>query len=65
VPAPADLEWLAGTPSARSQPYMYWTIAEGGADFQSEMPAYKRTLSQKDIWAVTAYVRAGLPRSTP
>lgn len=62
VPAPADLEWLARTPKKPSEPYMYWTIAEGGRQFESDMPAFKDRLSKKDIWAVIAYVRAGLPR---
>lgn len=62
VPAPADLEWLARAPKKPSEPYMYWTIAEGGRQFESDMPAFKRSLSKKDIWAVIAYVRAGLPR---
>lgn len=65
VPAPADLEWLAGTPKNRAEPYMYWTVAEGGRQFESEMPAYKRTLSRRDTWSVIAYVRAGLPRRSP
>ena len=65
VPAPADLEWLARTPKARSEPYMYWTIAEGGRQFESDMPAFKDRLSKKDMWAVIAYVRAGLPRGSP
>lgn len=65
VPAPADLEWLAGTPKSRADPYIYWAIAEGGQAFESEMPAFKRKLSSHEIWSVTAYVRAGLPRSTP
>lgn len=65
VPAPADLEWLAHTPQARSEPYMYWSIAEGGRQFESDMPAFKRTLSRADTWAVIAYVRAGLPRKSP
>jgi mono/diheme cytochrome c family protein len=65
VPAPADLEWLAHTPRDRAQPYMYWTVAEGGRDFESEMPAFKDRLSKKDIWSVIAYVRAGLPRKSP
>ena len=65
VPAPADLEWLANTPKARAAPYMYWTIAEGGRQLESDMPAFKATLSKSDIWAVIAYVRAGLPRKTP
>jgi mono/diheme cytochrome c family protein len=65
VPAPADLEWLARTPKRRSEPYMYWTVADGGQAFESEMPAFKNKLGRKDIWAVIAYVRAGLPRRSP
>lgn len=65
VPAPADLEWLAHTPKSRAEPYMYWTVAEGGRAFESEMPAFKDRLSRKDMWAVIAYVRAGLPRRSP
>jgi mono/diheme cytochrome c family protein len=65
VPAPADLEWLARTPKTKADPYMYWAIAEGGREFESDMPAFKRTLSKRDIWAVIAYIRAGLPRKTP
>ena len=65
VPAPADLEWLARTPKKRSEPYMYWAVAEGGKDFESEMPTFKDRLSTKDMWAVIAYVRAGLPRRSP
>jgi high-affinity iron transporter len=65
VPAPADLEWLARTPKGRSEPYMYWTVAEGGDAFESEMPAFKNKLAKNDIWAVIAYVRAGLPRRSP
>lgn len=65
VPAPADLEWLARTPKSRAQAYVYWSIAEGGRAFDSEMPAFKQTLSKKDIWAVTAYLRAGMPHASP
>lgn len=65
VPAPADLAWLAGAPKDRSQPYIYWSVAEGGKRFDSEMPAFKRILSEQDIWAVTAYLRAGMPHASP
>lgn len=65
VPAPADLEWLAGTPKTKADPYVYWAIAEGGDQFQSDMPAFKNTLQRKDIWSVVAYIRAGLPRRMP
>lgn len=65
VPAPADLEWLARTPKERSEPYIYWSIAEGGAAFESEMPAFKESLSDEDIWSLTAYLRAGMPYASP
>ena len=65
VPAPADLEWLARTPENRTEPYIYWSVAEGGGSFGSEMPAFKGTLPTKDIWAVTAYIRAGMPNASP
>jgi mono/diheme cytochrome c family protein len=65
VPAPADLEWLRNTPKQRADPYIYWTISEGGREFESDMPAFKGKLSKSDIWSVIAYIRAGLPRATP
>ena len=65
VPAPADLEWLRNTPAPRSQPYAYWAIAEGGGQFESDMPAFKGKLSKKDIWSVIAYLRAGMRGRTP
>ena len=42
---------------------MYWTVAEGGAQFGSAMPAFKGTLSKGDIWAVIAYIQARLPQT--
>lgn len=65
VPAPADLAWLAQAPKDRADPYIYWTIAEGGQAFESEMPAFKQSLSMEDRWAVTAYLRAGMPYANP
>ena len=65
VPAPADLQWLAQAPKAKADAYIYWSIAEGGARFESEMPAYRQTLSKQDIWALTAYLRAGMPYASP
>lgn len=65
VPAPADLEWLAHSPKRAAEPYMYWTVAEGGRAFESEMPAFKRKLTRTDIWSVIAYIRAGLPHRSP
>jgi len=56
VPAPADLGWLARSPKK---------TAEGGKAFDSEMPAFKHQLGRQDRWALTAYIRNGMPRATP
>jgi mono/diheme cytochrome c family protein len=60
VPPPANLAWLAHTPMSRSDPYMYWTIAEGGTSIGSDMPSFRESLSRDEIWAVISYVREGL-----
>jgi len=49
---------------ARWDPFVYWTIAEGGAQFGTAMPAFKKALSSDDIWAVTAYIQARLPQTS-
>jgi mono/diheme cytochrome c family protein len=59
ISPPANLAWLAHTPMSRSGPYMYWTIAEGGQPVGSDMPAFKNSLSRKDIWAVIGYIQNG------
>ena len=35
--------------------------AEGGKQFDTEMPAFKDTLKREEIWKVIAYMRAGFP----
>ena len=61
-PPPGNLAWLSQMPMARWDPFIYWTVAEGGAEFGSAMPAFKDTLSRDDIWAVIAYIQARLPQ---
>jgi mono/diheme cytochrome c family protein len=63
-PPPANLAWLSQMPMAQWDPFMYWTVAEGGAQFKTAMPAFKDTLSKDDIWAVIAYIQAHLPQAT-
>jgi mono/diheme cytochrome c family protein len=41
--------------------YLLWAIADGGKQFDSEMPAFRDKLSRDDIWHVIAYMRAGFP----
>jgi mono/diheme cytochrome c family protein len=62
-PPPGNLAWLSQMPMVRWDPFMYWTVAEGGAEFGTAMPAFKDTLSSDDIWAVIAYVQARLPQT--
>ena len=58
-PRPADLSRLAHSPMA-GDPYVYWTVSEGGRPVGSAMPAFKELLSPRDTWAVVAYVRQGV-----
>ncbi len=61
-PPPANLAWLGQMPMAEWDPFMYWSVAEGGAPFGTAMPAFKDVLSKDDIWAVIAYIQAQLPQ---
>ena len=63
-PPPGNLAWLSQMPMAQWDPFMYWTSAEGGARFETAMPAFKSALSGDDIWAVTAYIQARLPQKS-
>ena len=62
-PPPANLAFLSQMPMVQWDPFMYWTVAEGGAQFGSAMPAFKDALSRDDIWAVIAYIQARLPQT--
>jgi mono/diheme cytochrome c family protein len=57
---PANLAWGSGIRMMREDPYLYWTVEEGGAPVGSAMPAFKRVLSEKDVWAVVTYVQHGV-----
>jgi mono/diheme cytochrome c family protein len=59
-PSPALLAYMIRRPIAVDE-YLLWSISEGGAQFGSEMPAFKGTLSDDEIWSVVAYMRAGFP----
>lgn len=59
-PSPALLAFMIQRPIAADQ-FLMWTISEGGAEFRTDMPAFKDTLSKDEIWKVIAYMRAGFP----
>jgi len=56
-PKPADLAWSMGNPALKDD-FFLWTIAEGGAQFGSNMPAFKDKLRQDQIWEMITYMRA-------
>lgn len=59
-PTPAFLAYMIDSPDLVDE-YLMWTIGDGGAQFETEMPAYKQVLSQRDIWKIVVYMRAGFP----
>ena len=63
-PPPANLAWFSQMPMSRWDPFMYWTVAEGGQQFATAMPAFKDALPKNDIWSVISYIQHGLGRST-
>lgn len=62
-PPPSNLVALTAMPMMRSDPYLYWAIAEGGSAIGTSMPAFKDTLSADDIWSLVHFLRAGLPEA--
>lgn len=60
TPSPALLSFMIQRPIA-VDPYLLWTISEGGKQFSTDMPAFKDKLSREEIWKIVAYMRAGFP----
>jgi hypothetical protein len=62
LPSPALLAFMIQRPVAVDE-YLLWSIAEGGKAFDTEMPAFKDTLSREDTWKIIAYMRSGFGAS--
>lgn len=60
LPSPALLAFMIQRPISVDE-YLLWCIAEGGKQFDTEMPAFKDTLTREEIWKIVAYMRAGFP----
>ncbi len=61
-PAPADLAWLSERPMGQRDAFLYWTVAEGGMQFDSAMLPFRDALTEDEIWAVVTYLKAHLPQ---
>ena len=57
-PSPALLAFMLQMPHTADS-YLMWSIAEGGAAFGSEMPAYKDVLTEAQIWRIITFMRRG------
>ena len=58
-PKPANInmimdKWIA------TDPFLFWSVSEGGEPLKTAMPAFKETLSDKQRWQVIHYLRSGL-----
>lgn len=60
TPSPTLLAYMVHQPIAVDQ-YLLWSIAEGGKQFGTAMPAFKNELTEDQIWRIVAYLRAGFP----
>ena len=60
TPKPANIAFIMDRPVATDE-FLFWTISEGGKPFNSDMPAYKDVLSEKERWQIILYMRAGFP----
>lgn len=61
TPSPALLAHMIRMPMMADE-YLLWAISEGGAPFNTDMPAFKDALSRDEIWQIVAYMRAGFPK---
>ena len=59
-PSPAVLSYMITRPISVDT-YLLWSISDGGAQFESNMPAFKDTLTREEIWKIIAYMRSGFP----
>ena len=60
LPSPALLAFIIQRPISVDE-YLLWSIAEGGKQFDTEMPAFKTILTRDEIWQIIGYMRAGFP----
>ena len=59
-PSPALLAYMVQMPMSVDE-YLLWSISEGGERFNTDMPAFKNRLSEKEIWRIITFMRAGFP----
>jgi len=64
LPSPALLALLMNRRISIDE-YLLWSIAEGGTQFETAMPAFKGVLTREEIWRIIVFMRAGFAAETP
>ena len=59
---PADLG-AALADSMNGDDFFYWTIADGGPPFGTDMPPFRNDLKEAEIWKVVVFMRAAFAES--
>ncbi len=54
-PKPTDLSVVA---KLVEEAYLFWRISEGGAELKTSMPAWKKILTEEQIWQGVVYIRS-------
>ena len=57
-PQPANLTLTRRLPIA-TDAFLFWTLSEGGQQFNTAMPAFGEQLSDKEIWQLSLYINSG------
>ncbi|MEQ1867366.1 MAG: cytochrome c [Micropepsaceae bacterium] len=60
---PADLSASLAQPLYRDD-FFFWTIADGGSQFGTDMPPFKSALSKGEIWKIVTFMRAAFAERT-
>jgi mono/diheme cytochrome c family protein len=59
---PADLGSSLADP-LNNDDFFFWTIADGGAPFGTDMPPYRNDLKEAEIWKIVVFMRAAFAES--
>lgn len=57
-PPPAPLGYTINMPVS-TDPFLFWSIHEGGHEFGTAMPDFQRRFEPEEIWKVILYLRSG------
>lgn len=57
-PPPAALGYTINMPVS-TDPFLYWSIFEGGHEFGTAMPEFDRQFEPDEIWKIILYLRSG------